>query len=180
MITWRAAEHAAKFNVTYSMDNKQTWLPIKNGVTGTSLSWTLPKLSTPRKKCFVRVAALSASSVNIGSDTSDAPFTIEAIRLISPNGGEILTSDKPYDIRWTPNEVKKPVDHIEIYLLDGVLKPTLINTVDGNPGIYLWQVPFFTESKTHCKVKLVLKDNKGVTLASDVSDNPFTISTGAD
>jgi hypothetical protein len=176
MIAWRAAEHAAKFNVTYSMDNKQTWLPIKNGVIGTSLSWTLPKLSTPRKKCFVKVAALSASSVNIGSDTSDAPFTIEAVRLISPNGGEILTSDQPFDIRWTSNELKKPVDHVEVYLLEGTFKPKFIDTVDGNPGIYPWRVP--PGSKTNCKVKLVLKDNKGVTLASDVSDNPFTISTG--
>ena len=180
MIAWRAAEHAVKFNVTYSMDNKQTWVPIKNGVTGTSLSWTLPKLSTPKKKCFVRVVALDASKVNIGSDTSDAPFTIEAVRLISPNGGEIVPANESYDIRWTVNEVKKPVDHVELlYSLDGGMTWKSINTerVDGNPGTYPWLVPPVEETMNKCKVKLVLKDNKGATLASDVSDNPFTIST---
>jgi hypothetical protein len=175
MIAWRAAEHAAKFNVTYSMDNKQTWLPIKNGVTGTSLSWTLPKLSTPRKKCFVRVAALNTSNVNIGSDTSDAPFTIEAVRLISPNGGETLTSDEPFDIRWTLNEVKKPVDHVELsYSLDDGSSWTLIEKVHGNPSIYTWSVPPVTAPQTGCRIKLILKDTKG-TVGSDVSDHTFTI-----
>ena len=135
------------------------------------------------RQCFVKVVALDASKLNIGSDTSDAPFTIEAVRLISPNGGEIVPANESYDIRWTVNEVKKPVDHVELlYSLDGGMTWKSINTerVDGNPGTYPWPVPSVEESVDRCKVKLVLKDDRGTTLASDVSNGPFTVSSGDD
>jgi hypothetical protein len=47
-------------------------------------------------------------------------------------------------------------------------------TVDDNPETYSW-TPSVAKSKTKCKVKVVLKDDKGVALDNDVSDGVFTI-----
>ena len=59
--------------------------------------------------CLVKVIGYDASDVKVGEDTSDGTFTIEVIRLISPDGGETLTSDTTHTITWTTNNTKNPV-----------------------------------------------------------------------
>jgi hypothetical protein len=52
---------------------------------------------------------------------------------------------------------------------------TLIKTFKGNPGAYLDTIRPVSMDKKKCKVKVVLKDRKGKTIGSDVSDGTFSI-----
>jgi hypothetical protein len=112
----------------------------------------------------------------VGKDTSDSMFTVEVVRLTSPNGGETWTSGNSYGILWTTNETKGDVASVKLfYTLNGgkTWKPMI--TLPGNPGTYSWTVPLVTAPKTKCKVKVVLRNAAGATIGSDISDALFTI-----
>ena len=47
----------------------------------------------------------------------------------------------------------------------------------GNPETYGWSVPPVKGKKSKCKIKIVLKDTMGKTVASDTSDATFTINS---
>jgi hypothetical protein len=138
----------------------------------------VPKPLNNKRKCYIKVIAFNASNVKIGADRSDAPFTIEVVKLNTPNGGESLTSGDSYEIKWSTNTTKNPVSKVILqYTLDGGLTWKQITTFTGgnNPGIYTWTIPTVVSTKTKCKVKVVLKDSAGNVVGSDLSDGFFTI-----
>ena len=118
----------------------------------------------------------------IGSDTSDKPFSIEVVRLTSPNGGPpSLKQGDNTNITWTVNETTQPITKVQLfYTKDGGTTYNSIITLSGAypPGddSQSWTIPQVgTTPKTKCKVKVVLKDAEGVIRGSDVSDSFFTI-----
>jgi hypothetical protein len=178
-IQWQAPANADHYTLKLSMDNGMTWSTIASNITGNSYDWDVPIPWNNKRKCFIKVIAFNASNVKIGADRSDGPFTIEVIKLNTPNGGETLTSGSTYNITWATNSTKKPVSKVILsYTLDGGVTWKAITTYTGgnNPGTHPWTVPTVSTSKTKCKVKVVLKDSAGNTIGSDVSDAFFTIS----
>jgi len=177
-IRWTATSPAVQFKLRYSMDNGLTWIPMTaDFIAGTSYDWPAPTPSRNKKNaCLVKVMGYDASGVKLGADKSGAPFTIEVVKLISPNGGDILTSGIQHSITWTTNATVEPVVAVNLYFsVDGGTTWKLIPaTITGNPGNYNW-TPMVFNKKISCKVKVVLKDMSGNTLGSDVSDSYFTI-----
>jgi hypothetical protein len=174
-IQWGAPLAATTFNVRYSMDNGSTWKTLPNGVSENSCDWSVPTPSKNKKKCRVRVIGYNGST-KVGSDISDT-FTIEVVRLTSPNGGESLLGGSWHEIKWVTYSTKRSVVKAKIYYTkDNGLTWKLIKTVSGNPGGYNWLVPSFTTTKNKCKVKVTLLDQHGSIIGSDVSDASFTIS----
>lgn len=115
-------------------------------------------------------------STKVGSDISDT-FTIEAIRLTSPNGGESILGGSWHEIRWVTYSTKRSVVKAKIYYTkDNGLTWKLIKAVSGNPGSYNWLVPSLTNAKNNCKVKVILLDQDGYIIGNDVSDVCFIIS----
>jgi len=173
----------------YSVDNGVTWVKITpDFVFEKSYPWTVPSLTANKKSCLVKVVGYKNNGVLVGSDKSDAPFTIEVVKLTYPNGTETLYSGDPITLTWTVNVPKKPVASIKLYytknngitwILIETLKPiTTPNSfiAPAWPAVeYGWTVPPVSGPKTKCKVKIVLKSATGVTLGSDVSDAVFTI-----
>jgi hypothetical protein len=172
-ICWKAPASIVKFNLKYSIDNGTNWNLIKS-VTGLScISWKVPTVSMNEKDCLVKVIGYNAVGVKITEDTSDKTFTIEVVRVLSPNGGETLTSGRTWTIRWQTNKTIKPVAKTVLqYTTDGSTWES-IKTLTGNPGSFNWKVP--VASSTKCKVKVILKDANGTNVGSDVSDKVFTI-----
>jgi hypothetical protein len=127
----------------------------------------------------MKVIGYDASGKKIGEDKSNIAFTLEVVKLTAPD--LLITpliSGDPYDIQWITNSTIRQVGGVNLlYTLDGggVWKPILPSPV-GNPGTYSWTVPLVAKPKTRCKVKVVLKDEKGITVGSDISDAYFTIS----
>jgi hypothetical protein len=126
--------------------------------------------------CLVKVVGFNASGIKVGEDQSDSTFTIEVVKLTSPDGGETLTSGSTHTITWRTNATIRPVASAKLFrTMNGGSTWTLIKTLTGNPGSYNWKVPSVTVPKTQCKVKVVLRDSGGVTVGSDISDAFFTI-----
>jgi hypothetical protein len=180
-IRWAGPAQAVKYKAKYSMDNGLTWNKAHQEafVTGTALDWNVPVPSGNRHKCLVKVVGFNASGAAVSRDQSDTPFTIEVLRLTSPNAGEPpIPSGGQHTITWTTNTTIAPVDHIVLsYTLnDGLTWKKIDATADSvDDGSFIWDVPDVANQKDNCKVKIVLKDAFGNTVGSDVSDGVFTI-----
>jgi hypothetical protein len=181
-ILWGAPPEAVKFKLWYSTVNRVTWNPIpKTGdfIGDTNFyNWEVPKpLGNKKKTCFVKVVGYKADGVVVGPDKSNAPFTIEVLKLTSPDGGEIIGSKTWHAITWTTNATKNPVAKVKLcYTKDGGVSWNLISAIPGNnPGSYDWKVPCLKTTSTSCKVKVELKDESGNILGTDASDSYFKI-----
>lgn len=176
LIEWEAPLKAETFKLMYSIDNGTTWKLIKDGVRGTSYCWQVPNTGGNKKGCLVKVVGYDSSKKNVGTDISNSPFTIEVVRVDSPKGGDILSSNIKYPITWTTNRTKNLVAKVKLYYTkDGGVTWTLITTFTGsNPGTFDW-TPTVKKQRTQCKVRVVLIDASGNILAADASDNYFTI-----
>ena len=182
-IKWGAPAEATKFDLKYSCDNGSTWTEIATGQNPQAYPWAVPTLKENKTKCLVKVIGKDNNGSKIGEAKSDGPFTIEVIKLDSPNGGgAAYTSGEVRSIVWTTNAIKGELGKVILYLsLDnGSTWEKIVTIEDGsNPGIYEnWEVRNVTKSKTKCKVKVVLKNKNGDTIGSDVSDSYFTIEPG--
>ena len=173
-IRWGAPLEAVKFTLRYSINNGATWKLMAKNITGTSYNWNVPALLNNKNGCLVKVIGFNSSGTKVGEDTSDATFTIEVVKLTSPDGGEILQQGTPHTITWHTNGTIRPVANAKLfYTTNGGSTWKAIKTLTGNPGSYNWRVP--NVSSSSCKVKVVLKDSSGITIGSDMSDGVFTI-----
>lgn len=185
-IKWSAPAGAVKYRLMYTVDNGTTWEYIKEEdtdpdspsfgsmipvvVAGTSYVWTVPAPPNTTNTCLVKVIAYDASDDPIGADTSDSTFTIKVLDVTSPDGGEILTSRDVWFITWKTYETIRDVATTSLsYSLNGGTNWTLIKTLTGDPQWYSWTVPNVATIKTHCKVKVELKDSTNVIIGNDVS-----------
>lgn len=168
---------ASHYTLRLSMDNGITWNTIATNITKNFYDWNVPTPPNNKRKCLIRVIAFDSNNVRIGADRSDSPFTIEVVKLNSPNGGETLYSGNSIDITWTTNATKKPVLKVILsYTSDGGMTWKTINTLStNNDDTYTWTVPTVSATKTKSRVRVVLKDSAGNTIGSDASDTWFTI-----
>lgn len=176
-ITWEAVPAAVKFTLMYSLDLGTTWTLIAKNLPETTYKWPVPKPLGNRKRCLVRVIGLDSNGRKVGVDKSDAPFTIEVIKVTSPNGGESFPSGSTQSITWTTSVTRRAVTEVRIYhTKDGEKTWNLVEIIGGDPGSCpAWTVPTVARMKQRCKVKVVLKDGRGNTVGSDSSDDYFTI-----
>jgi len=177
-ITWGAPVDAVKFDLKFSSDNGKTWGKIASGLTDTTYLWFVPTPGNNQTKCLVKVIGYDINDKKVGEATSDAPFTIEVVRLDSPNGGVTYTSNNLPSIEWTTNVTKNDVDKVILYytLNGGSTWVKIATILNANPGFFsLWQISPPAKTKSKCKVKVMLKDKNGNTMGSDISDSDFTI-----
>jgi uncharacterized repeat protein (TIGR01451 family) len=178
-VEWEAPPAAVTFKLHYSLDKGVTWKQISSfdPITGTSHEWSVPAFTKDKKACLVRVTGYNANNKKVGSDKSDTPFRIKVVGVDFPNGGDQLTSGTSYNITWTTNGTVREVESISVqYTIDGGLtwKSAGLPIVGSNPGTFSW-TPSVNKQKKKCKVKVILKDAEGRTVASDTSDTFFTI-----
>jgi hypothetical protein len=176
-VTFRGGPGTDHFNIGFSADNGTTWKRIATDITTTAYTWDVPSFANNATQCLIKVTALDAKNNVVGYEISDAPFTITVVKLTSPNGGEALSSGDIAPIMWSTNGTIRPVHGVQLfYSIDGGTTWRLITKdIAGNPGFYSWSVPHLAVTRKHCKVRVVLLDEKGRTLGSDRSDGPFTI-----
>ncbi len=173
-LTWIPGT-ALSFNVYSSTDKGLTWKLLAKQY-GNVFEWLVPLQKNNKKNCLIRVNGYGSNGLKVGQDISDQVFTIEVVKLISPNGGETWTSTTGHAIIWTTNVTMGSVANVQLfYSLNSGTTWKPITTLPGNPGTYLWTVPSVTAPKTKCKVKVVLIDAAGATIGSDISDGLFTI-----
>lgn len=173
-VQWGASPTAVKFNLSYTL-NGSSYTTIASRVTGTTYNWTVPKPSANSALCLVKVVGLDSSNHTVGTDFSDGNFTIEVVRLTSPNGGggQTLQIGASVPITWTTNGTSKSVNNVKLsYSSNGGASWTAIATVTGNPGTYNWTVP--NSPGSTCKARVELFNNNAA-VGDDASDQDFTI-----
>ena len=175
-IQWDAPPEASTYKVLYSRNIGASWITLETNIVTKYYDWTVPTPSRNLKKCLVKVIGYN-ETVKVGVNRSSSPFAIEVIRLTSLNGGETLRPGGPPEtISWVTNATKRPVARVKLYYtVNNGLSWKLIQKLESNLGSYSWEVPSVSNIKTECKVKVVLKDAKGNTVGSDLSDSIFTI-----
>ena len=179
-ITWEASEDAARFSLMFSVDNGVNWSAVETPepLTETSFGWTVPLQPGNKKKSLIKLAGYNDAGIKVEEDFSE-PFTIEVVRLISPNGGEgqVLTSGLPHTIEWTVHNPIRAVESIQLfYTTDGGTKWKPVGPpLAGNATTQDWLVPSVKKAKAKCKVKVVLMDEDGKKVGNDISDSFFTI-----
>jgi hypothetical protein len=182
-IQWTAPSLGeVKYKILYSMDNGATWKLIASDVIGTSYNWDpVPVPPGNRTSCYVKVIGYNAN-VKVGEDRSDKPFAIGVVKLLTPNGGEVLGSGDPYLIQWQINGTKSPVTKVNLYYTtNGGASYALIESIPkADPGTrpwadsHPWTVPTPPGNRANCYVKVVAYSGSTV-VGSDRSDKPFTI-----
>ena len=99
---------------------------------------------------------------------------IPAIKLVSPNGGEILSPGASYTISWTYTGM--PGDTAKIVLLKNSVFFRTLNL--GAPmgssgsGSFVWKVPATLEPRSDYKIRIVSTSSTSV---SDESDSNFSV-----
>jgi hypothetical protein len=134
-----------------------------------------------RANCYVKVVAYSGGTI-VGSGRSAKPFTIEGVKIIQPNGGEVLKSGDPYSIQWEINGTKSDVTKVNLYYTtnggDSYALIESISTVDPRTRPWAmsrpWTVPTPPGNRANCYVKVVAYSG-GTIVGSGRSDEAFTI-----
>ncbi|RMG05854.1 MAG: hypothetical protein D6726_00535, partial [Nitrospirae bacterium] len=175
LIEWITIPESVKFTIRYSCDGGATWSMVAKKVPGPNYNWSVPVVSNPHEdNCLVRVTAFDAANVKQGRDQSDGPFSIEAVTVTSPNGGESFTQGEQVTINWVTHATTAPVKKTLIrYSIDGGATWQTSAVLNGNPGVYVWTTP--PVSSTTVKIKVSLKDASRKVVARDTSDGNFTI-----
>lgn len=177
-IEWTSPPKAVSFALQFSLDNGVTWSTIAPNVPASPYSWTVPTPRGTKTQCLVRVKGFDVNNAKVGSDQSNAVFTIEPVTLTAPNGGEIFAPGAPVNITWTTHATKDPVAAVKLsYTFNGgaTWNPIDTTTDPSDDGSFSWAAPSVT-AKKRARVKVVLKDSAGKTLGSDASDANFKIS----
>jgi hypothetical protein len=176
VIQWDAPTVEVNFTLQYSLNKGSTWKLIASGVEGTSYNWNVPTPIYNKTQCLVKITGYDISGLPVNKDVSDSTFTIEVVRVTSPNGGEVLKAGTVHTITWTTSETVKPVAKYRLrYTIDGQRTWKTIVTSSGNPGSFNWKVPTVANIKKKCSVKVVLFDSLWSIIGSDKSDRWFTI-----
>lgn len=163
-------------DIDYSLDNGVTWNVIFDSTytydfSDNLRSWTIPNTLT-------NIGILRIRSVKTPSIESKIPFKIlnPVLHLITPNGGESLTSCTNAYISWFQKGTSPNVT-IE-YSLDAGVNWLAIDTktnVKDGPDKYSWTVPNISTSQLRVRVsdpmnsKAVDSSKTNVTIVADTS-----------
>jgi hypothetical protein len=109
-------------------------------------------------------------TIDMGADEYSPKFS--KVKLLSPNGREIIASGSTWAVGW--GAPSKAVSFDLYYSTNNGGKWTLIEHGIRTKG-YLWNVPVPTSNKKQCLLKVVGYDGFGRKVGADGSDKPFTI-----
>lgn len=171
-IDWAAPHTAVKFKLSYSIDNGLTWYPITpNFVTGSSYPWAVPGIKKTKATCRVKVTGYTSGGTAVGSDKSNAPFTIENVTFVSPTLGQSVTGGGELIAQWVTHALAGTPSSITVsYTLNGGLTWKTLGPAAGDALQYTWNpVQTVTKPKAKSRLKLVFKDATGKVVGNALS-----------
>ncbi len=140
-IIWGRGGTSNSWNIDYSINGGQTWIPIannhiSNSATSVSFSWSVP--NTPGTSVMLRVTDASDLTKR---DTSDS-FTIigdQSIIVNSPNGGEVWQGGTNRVISWASQTTSSTLELL--YSINNGQSWSSITTISSAFNQYNWLVP---------------------------------------
>ena len=166
-ISWQSI-NVDTIKIEYSVDGGSSWLVIENEIAASEevYLWEIP--NTPSSECLIKITDLKYPDI---FDLSDSHFAISREpQLISPNGGENLYFNQPFNIGWNANGSENI--KIELSRDNGSNWEVISDSTSALPGIFLWQVT--PPRSTQCRIKITDLEFPDF---FDVSDGMFCIDT---
>ncbi len=119
-----------------------------------------------KRKIFLLIVACFTWAVGFPSD---------AIKILYPNGGEVLKTNTMVRIRWSSaksNKHNEPKGKVILILYKKGIKQSVISKGTDNNGLFMWKIPRKLPPGKNYRVRIRLLDNLSV---NDFSDRDFTI-----
>ncbi len=175
-IAWNARGGTFRYQLEFSLKGGRSWTLIDPAVPDSPFPWTVPSPGQNKKNCLVRISAFGVGGDLLAIDESNAPFTIEVVRLDAPNGGQVWTSGETHTVSWTVNQTARDVDSVLLQFSQdhGATWEDLV-TLPGDATTYDWAVTAVARKRRYCLVRVVLKDIDGKGLGKDSSNAVFTV-----
>ncbi len=162
-ITWNS-EFVADVRIEFSADNGQTWEDIVDASSANTRAHNWPATNILSTECLIKVSDLANPDV---FSVTETPFTLCALDLLSPNGGNLFRVGSPVEITWSSEMVG------DLTLSYKTCMECAWVVVDDNipvdDQLYQW-IP--DTATTWCKVKLSETDFPEVI---DISNNVFLV-----
>ncbi len=178
-IKWRTVGAGfARYRILLSQNGGSTYPDtIAQNISAieTTYLWHTPRINITT--CRIKIQILDAASNLISEDASNGNFTIQALFMILPNGGEVWPSGSNQTIKWqTATYVILTYFRILLSKNDGnTYTDTIAFNVAPTESTYLWLT--LTINVTTCRVKVQALDNSGNIICEDASNGNFTIRT---
>ncbi|MBL7999926.1 MAG: VWA domain-containing protein, partial [Candidatus Kapabacteria bacterium] len=142
-------------------------LSVEITCTPTDSAFTYAELTLFSSRCKNVAIAVSCGFPGI-------PPQKQSLRVVQPNGGEILTTNNMYTIQW---EGMPPLHYsrVELSTDNGKSWQQLAENIQGNS--YQWQIKGTGSKECLIRVRHKYTNDDGATkfMQTDVSDAPFTI-----
>lgn len=143
------------------------------GTISNSGLYTAPS-SVPNPATVIVAAVSNADPTKSASATvTVTPSTFTSVKVLSPNGGEILPAGSTFVITW--GAPSTAMSFRPYYSLNNGTKWQAITTARVTGSSYTWKVPTVAANTASCQVRVVAYDARGRQLGLDQSDAPFTI-----
>ncbi len=177
-IRWESTDNVAVAycDVLLSTDGGATFDAIALRLRGNpqSYEWAVPDIETTQARVGVRCQDYAGNQTQ---DASDFNFTIyrvvPTVRVIAPNGGEIILGGSSYTIRWESANGVATQD-VLLSLDGGATFPIVIASgLAAEVQSYTWSVPT-TVSTARGRIRVVARNAKGHA-GWDESDGDFVI-----
>ena len=180
-ITWEPVDFADRYQIRFFdiVTGERLFEESIDEDGSTSYSYTyLGNLFEEHEKLRIRISArdydndqiVNRSTVSYEHSADDGVVT--PLRLLTPNGGEIIPSGSGYTIEWgAPPEAE--TFKLRFSPDNGANWELIQEELTGTS--YESEVPTFTKNMTNCLIKVVGYDASGAKVGADTSDETFTI-----
>ena len=149
-ITWNAGGTSGYYNLSYSVDGGNSWLPIITNYNGTIYpNWTLPNVLTSQLKVKVSDFA-DTTKFDISDAGTSLTLPASPVRMIAPNGGETWVTGTTQYVTYAYGTGTTYVD-LDYSTDFGKTWNTIVGGT-GATGSYPWVVPDFPSDSVLVKV----------------------------
>ena len=131
-------------------------------------NWVVWTDIEPGDNYTIRVQSYTNSSYR---DMGDAPFSIQALGVKVPNGGEVWTMGDVETVTWGSHDTAAGTE-VRIGLHYGLDLLAWINRRTENDGRYAWKVPTDLDPGIGYRVRVQSYTDSAI---RDLSDTPFTL-----
>lgn len=155
----------------YSSDNGTSWNTIIGSTPAAAgtYSWTIP-LALASSQVKIRVSDAADNTI---SATHQNPFVVGDVKVVAPNGGEIILTGSVDTIKWNASSNISLV-RIDYSSDNGTTWNLIKNNETASSGQYLWTVSSQTVTPGNAFLIRVSDALSNFTI-SDVSDNKFAV-----
>jgi subtilisin family serine protease/N-acetylneuraminic acid mutarotase len=170
-IAWTSSPKARTTTLQLSTDGGRTWKRLASGLTGETWDWEVPAPMQNLPRCRIRVIQYGARGTVVGRALSPGFFAIRVLTVAVPHLA-FYYRDFDFDtlVTWDTHGTRRPVAETRIsFSRDDGASWEKLAVLEGNPEYFFWDLPPFDPAEEDCRVRVVLRDKDGTTVAVGIS-----------